>query len=169
MELGIDPVVDYTSLYRAAEIDVGIRNWKPSWPEGDSSRDLACILYKQMMWVYLWRTIYPPKTTTWQPEYKITSVVNDGIKVLKMFPPKDPVQTLLLAPTFIIGCAAFDPAQRQPIKDSIQNIKEYTHLKNADRAMEVLQEVWRYMDQQDERSWDWQKVAHDMGMDFLAT
>jgi hypothetical protein len=169
MEQGIEPVVDYTSFYRAAEIDVGIRDWKPSWPEGDSSRDLACILYKQMMWVYLWRTIYPPKTTTWQPEYKITTVVNDGIEVLKMFPPKDPIQTLLLAPTFIIGCAAFDPAQRQPIKDSIKKIKEYTHLKNADRAMEVLHEVWRYMDAQDERSWDWQKVAHDMGMDFLAT
>jgi hypothetical protein len=168
MEMGIDPVVDYTSLFRAAEIDAGIREWRPSWPPGDS-RDLAGLLYKQMMWVYLWRTIYPPKTTTWQPEYKITEVVNEGLQLLKLFPPKDPVQTLLLAPTFIIGCAAFDPAQRPQIRESIANIKAYTHLKNADRCLEVLQEVWRYMDDKDERSWDWQGVAHGMGMDFLPT
>jgi hypothetical protein len=168
MEQGLDPVVDYTSLYRAAAIDAGIREWRPSWPEGDP-RDLAGLLYKQMMWVYLWRTIYPPKTTTWQPEYKITTVVNDGIALLKLFPPNDPIQTLLLAPTFIIGCAAFDPAQRGLIRNSIHNIKEYTHLKNTDRALEVLQEVWKYMDDKNERSWDWQSVAYGMGMDFLAT
>jgi len=168
MEQGFDPIVDYTALFRAAEIDVGIREWHPSWPAGDS-RELAGLLYKQMMWVYLWRTIYPPKTTTWQPEFKITAVVNDGIELLKMFPADSQVQTLLLAPTFLIGCAAFDSAQRPPIRKSIANIKDYTHLKNADRALEVLEEVWKYMDAKDERSWDWQKVAHSMGMDFLAT
>lgn len=168
MEQGIDPVVDYTSLYRAAEIDAGIRAWHPSWPEGDS-RELAGTLYKQMMWVYLWRTIYPPKTTTWQPEYKITAVVNQGIEILEMFPPESQVQTLLLSPTFIIGCAAFDPAQRGPIRKSIANIKAYTLLKNTDLALEVLEQVWKYMDDKDERSWDWQSVAHAMGRDFLAT
>lgn len=168
MEQGLDPIVDYTSLYRAAEIDAGIREWRPSWPEGDS-RDLAGLLYKQMMWVYLWRTIYPPKTTTWAPEFKITSAVNDGLALLKLFAPRDPSQTLLLAPTFIIGCAAFDPAQRPAIRQSIAIIKEYTYLKNADRALEVLEEVWKYMDNKDERSWDWQAIAHGMDMDFLAT
>lgn len=168
MEQGIDPVVDYTSLYRAAEIDAGIREWHPSWPAGDS-RELAGLLYKQMMWVYLWRTIYPPKTTTWQPEYKITAVVNDGLELLKLFPPKSQIQTLLLSPTFLIGCAAFDSAQRGPIRQSIANIKAYTHLKNTDLALEVLEQVWRYMDDKDERSWDWQSVAHSMGRDFLAT
>lgn len=168
MEEGIDPVVDYTSLYRAAEIDAGIREWRPSWPEGDS-RDLAGMVYKQMMWVYLWRTIYPPKTTTWMPDPKITRAVNDGIALLKLFPREDPSQTLLLAPTFIIGCAAFEEHQREPIKQSIAIIKSYTHLKNADRALEVLEQMWIYLDEKNERSWDWQTVAHSMGMDFLAT
>jgi Fungal specific transcription factor domain len=122
-----------------------------------------------MMWVYLWRTIYPPKIIIWEPEYKITEGVNDGLGLMKMFPPKSQVQTLLLAPTFLIGCAAFDPAQRPTIRQSLATIKEYTHHKNSDRALEVLQEVWKYMDAQDERSWDWQQVAHDMGMDFLVT
>lgn len=59
MANGIDPPVDYTSLYRAAEVDAAIRNWTPCWPPGDS-RDRVSLLYKQMMWVYLFRTIYPP-------------------------------------------------------------------------------------------------------------
>lgn len=59
MASGIDPPVDYTSLYRAAEIDAAIRDWQPCWPPGDS-RDRVSLLYKQMMWVYLLRSIYPP-------------------------------------------------------------------------------------------------------------
>ncbi|KAG6069069.1 hypothetical protein E4U32_005157 [Claviceps aff. humidiphila group G2b] len=54
-----EPVVDYTSLYRAAEIDTAIRDWTPRWPPGDS-RHRVGPLYRQMMWVYLYRTIYPP-------------------------------------------------------------------------------------------------------------
>ncbi|KEY68016.1 hypothetical protein S7711_08375 [Stachybotrys chartarum IBT 7711] len=54
-----DPLVDYTSLYRAAEIDAAIREWTPQWPSGDS-RERVGLLYKQMLWVYLFRTIYPP-------------------------------------------------------------------------------------------------------------
>lgn len=63
MNASIDPLVDYTSLYRAAEIDAAIREWTPSWPNGDS-RDRVGLLYKQMMWVYLFRTIYPPSASS---------------------------------------------------------------------------------------------------------
>ncbi|OIW26749.1 hypothetical protein CONLIGDRAFT_683699 [Coniochaeta ligniaria NRRL 30616] len=58
MDNHIDPV-DYTSLYQAAEIDAAIQEWVPHFPPGDS-RDRVGLLYKQMMWVYLFRTIYPP-------------------------------------------------------------------------------------------------------------
>ena len=168
MELGVDPVVDYTSLYRAAEIDAGIRDWTPAWPAGDS-RDLSAMLYRQMMWVYLWRTIYPPNSTTWKLDPRIKEAVNGGITLLKLFGPRDPSQTLVLAPAFVIGCAAFEPEQRQPIRDAIAVVKSYMEYKNSDTALQVLEEVWRLMDAKDERSWDWQAIAHDMGIDFLAT
>lgn len=58
-----DPPVDYGSLYRAAEIDAAIRDWTPHWPPGDS-RERVGLLYKQMMWVYLYRTIYPPSQSS---------------------------------------------------------------------------------------------------------
>jgi len=168
MARGVEPVVDYTSLYRAAEIDAGIRDWTPPWPQGDT-RDLAGLLYKQMMWVYLWRTIYPPKTTAWAPDPKITQAVSDGLELLKLFPKDDPRQTLLLTPTFMIGCAAFEPEHRDPIRAAIRSVRSFTGLKNADRALEVLESVWSHMDCRDERSWDWQGIAKGMGMDFLAT
>ena len=168
MNNGSEPVVDYTSLYRAAEIDAGIREWTPAWPAGDS-RDLAGLLYKQRICVYLWRTIYPPKTTTWRPDERITQAVNDGLELLGRVPPQDPAQTLVLAPAFVIGCAAFEPEQREAIRKAIRIVKAYMEYKNSDTALQVLEEVWRLMDAQDERSWDWQSIAHGMGMDFLAT
>jgi hypothetical protein len=164
----IDPVVDYTSLYRAAEIDAGIREWTPSWPAGDS-RDLAGLLYKQMMWIYLWRTIYPPRTTSWNPDPKIVQAVDDGIELLTQFKPSDPSQTLILAPAFVIGCAAFEDRQREPIRKAISVVKEYMQYKNSDSVLKVLEEVWRLMDAESEESWDWQMVAHRIGIDFLAT
>src|SRR3569833_607815 len=63
MAAQIDPVDDYTSLYRAAEIDAAVRDWAPRWPSGDS-RDRVSLLYKQMIWVYLFRTIYPPSPSS---------------------------------------------------------------------------------------------------------
>lgn len=63
MAAGIDPAVDYTTLYRAAEIDAAIREWTPTWPPGDS-RDRVSLLYKQMMWIYLFRSIYPPTSSS---------------------------------------------------------------------------------------------------------
>ncbi|KAK1829350.1 transcriptional regulatory protein moc3 [Podospora conica] len=58
----VDPVVNYQSLYLAAEIDAAIRDWAPDWPAGDS-RERVGLLYKQMVWVYLVRTIYPPSSS----------------------------------------------------------------------------------------------------------
>lgn len=168
IDSGTDPIVDYKAFYAAAEIDAGIREWTPAWPPGDS-RDAAGMLYRQMMWIYLWRTIYPPQTTNWKLDPHITTAVNDGVNLLSQFGARDPSQTILLAPAFVIGCAAFDPEQRQPIREAIRAVKSYMEYRNTDTALEVLEEVWRLMDRRDERSWDWQSIAHRMGMDFLAT
>jgi hypothetical protein len=130
--------------------------------------DLVYLLYKQMLWIYLWQTIYPLKFTSWILDHKITSAVKDGVALLKSFLPKNLVQTLLLALTFIIGYGAVDLTQRCLVRSSIYTIKEYTGLKDTDLALKVLEQLWRYTDQEDERSWDWQRIAHEMRMDSLA-
>ena len=162
------PVVDSTSLYQAVQVDAGICESCQSLPQ-DHYCALVGLLYKQMMWVYLWRTIYPLQTVNWIPDDKISRAVADGLAILASFPPINSNQPLLLTPAFILGCAAFDQASRSLVTTSIRRIKEYTDFKNTDRAIEVLQEVWRLMDNKDERSWDWQFIAYQMGLDFLAT
>ncbi|AEO67947.1 uncharacterized protein THITE_2050890 [Thermothielavioides terrestris NRRL 8126] len=57
-----DLVIDYYDLYPAVDIDAAIQQWMPLWPPGDS-RDLVSLLYKQMMWIYLDRTVYPPSAS----------------------------------------------------------------------------------------------------------
>ena len=58
----IDPAADYEDLYPADGIDVAIREWAPRWPPGDS-RCHVSLLYKQMMWIYLDRTVRPPSSS----------------------------------------------------------------------------------------------------------
>jgi hypothetical protein len=168
MQQHTTPVVDAESLYRGTEIDAGIREWSPSWPDG-GTRDIAGLLYKQMLYVYLWRTLYPPSPTTFKLDPRIKENVDYGLLLLERVPETDCTQTLLLAPTFVIGCAAFEDSQRKRVERAIGVIGEYTNLRNAVPAMEVLREVWRLMDAREEESWDWQTVAHNMGKDFLAT
>ncbi|KAI8672233.1 Zn(2)-C6 fungal-type domain-containing protein [Fusarium sp. Ph1] len=81
MAASVDPVVDYTSLYRAAEIDAAIREWTPQWPPGDS-RDRVGLLYKQMMWVYLFRSIYPPS---------VPPMRRSTFSTLPILPPPPPI------------------------------------------------------------------------------
>ncbi|CZR70255.1 uncharacterized protein PAC_20156 [Phialocephala subalpina] len=164
----IDPVVDYFLMYSAAEIDADIREWIPPGCEGETHYFLG-LLCKQVLWVYLWRTIYPLKTVNWNPEPRITQAVDDGLSLLIKVEPNDCNQSLLLLPTFIIGCATFKPEQREPIRIAIRKIKAYTGFRNSDPVLKVLEQVWSYMDEKDEKSWDWQRVAADMGIDVLVT
>ncbi|KAK4073685.1 transcriptional regulator family: Fungal Specific TF [Trichoderma harzianum] len=260
MANAVDPLVDYTSLYKAAEIDAAIREWTPRWPSGDS-RDRVGLLYKQMLWVYLFRTIYPPsalpgrrstigslptvvfssmpsnpqprrasmaaaigttaasplmgagnpfsrsKTTHSAPstrhpsrtssmhegdlpseaqrqrpssppparrpaqdDKRITLAVDESLGLLESFKPSDPSQTLLLIPCLVIGTACFEPDQRYRIKAAVKAVRGYTGLKNCDRVLELLEEVWALMDQGDWVAvWDWQRVARRMGLDFPCT
>lgn len=294
----VEPVVDSASLYRAAEIDVAIREWAPAWPAGDN-RDRVSLLYKQMMWVYLFRTIYcpwtsspsplPPLTTSemlaasasmgfghhhhsagsigasmggdgshnhnhnhshsyshshgghrmplspassqpcsatlspppsgtlppilsdrrlssgshhsisssyhtsnldspspttttttnsntnttntvrYPPNYnqRISLAVNESLSILDSFKPSDPVQTLLLVPCLVVGCASFAPHQQDRVRAAVRVVRGYTGLRNCDRVAEVLEEVWRLMARAEwARVWDWQGVARSMGLDF---
>ncbi|KAI1149455.1 fungal-specific transcription factor domain-containing protein [Nemania diffusa] len=260
MDAKVDPVVGYNSLFRAAQIDVAIREWAPTWPAGDN-RDRVSLLYKHMMWVYLYRTIYPPSTSPpaafaatiadtmaatmgvgagvgasittvhagvgdgssilplspassqpcsstlspppsgglppisdrrlsnssyhatapfcangdspppvrYPPQHdaRISLAVDESLTILDSFKPGDPVQTLLLVPCFVIGCASFAPAQQERIRAAVRTVRVYTGLRNCDRVAEVLEEVWRLMGRAEwTRVWDWQGVARSMGLDF---
>ncbi|KAI8953896.1 hypothetical protein F4801DRAFT_534784 [Xylaria longipes] len=258
----VEPLVSYTSYYNVMEIENGIREWAPTWPAGDN-RDRVSLLYKQMMWVYLYRTIYPPSTspppfflTSTVPETmtsttmgigagagtsvaavgagigdgssrlplspasqpcsatlsppptaalpsisdrrlssgshhatppfrnnggspppvirypphhdtRISVAVDESLAILESFKPSDPVQTLLLVPCLVIGCAAFAPTQQDRVRTAVRTVRGYTGMRNCDRVAQVLEEVWRLMGRAEwTRVWDWQGVAHGMELDF---
>ncbi|KAK4154325.1 fungal-specific transcription factor domain-containing protein [Chaetomidium leptoderma] len=265
----IDPVVDYADLYSAADIDAAIRDWTPYWPPGDN-RDRVSLLYKQMMWIYLDRTIYPPsplvpsfapssvlplsvihnslshdrpaaaplvvntppqsvstscasspkcagpnpqsdsstrgahggggntgtggdddaataagaRNRAADDDYhhpplpparhpphldpRVTVAVDESLAVLESFKPGDPCQTLLLLPCFLVGTACFGHAQRKRVRAAVRTVRAYTGLRHADRAAEVLEEVWRLMEAGDwVGAWDWPGVADRLGLDFI--
>lgn len=225
MDRSEEPYVGYAALYEASAIDGDIKNWADATPPPPPhenadwnqqvgwKRDLAFynigMLYKNMLWVYLYRTTYPPSTndfsgngaspgssyvqgpSTLAFDPRIKHAVDQGIGYMQKFKADDPCQTMILSPAFLIGCAAFEEGQRAAIRRIVRRVKNYTTLKNADPAMRVMEEVWKRMDgkgdqmwrgesgvlknskgQRDggrESSWDWQIVARDLGVDFLAT
>lgn len=169
LKAGNDPIIGFPAIVEASDIEDGIRSWAPVWPAGDY-RDPAGQVYKCMISVYLLRTMRAPRRNEgWKVDSHITDAVNQGIEYLTSVDPRSKLQTVLLAPTFVIGCAAFEPKQRDKIRKVISVVKAYMGYRNTDTALKVLEEVWRLMDLKDERSWDWQTIAHEMGMDFLAT
>ncbi|KAI3334634.1 fungal-specific transcription factor domain-containing protein [Ustulina deusta] len=254
----VEPVVSHTALCRAAVIEAAIREWAPTWPTGDN-RDRVSLLYQQMMWVYLYRTIYPPPTSSPPPFFTTSTIaetinptlgvstcvavgtgvgdgsrimplspassqpcsttrspppsgalpppsdrrlsssslhatppsltnggspppamqyppyhdaririaVDESIAILDSFKPGDPVQTLLLVPCLVIGCASFTPGQQERVRAAVRTVRGYTGLRNCDRVAEFLEEVWRLMSRAEwAKVWDWQGVAWSRKLDF---
>ncbi|KAL2194808.1 fungal-specific transcription factor domain-containing protein [Corynascus similis CBS 632.67] len=259
----LDLAVDYQVLYQGSAIDGAIRDFKTYWPPGDS-RQQVTLLYKQMLWIYLNRTVHLPSSTppsmassavslpssahgypcnvrhpasvvntppqsastscasspkftasshgshhrtsrpssqlgppsrtqgsglnngetaagcdnradspapTRQPpdlEPDLAHAVEESLSLLEWFKPSDPCQTLLLLPCFLVGTACFSPLQQKRIRASIRAVRGYTGLRNADRVLQLLEEVWRLMEAGDwVAAWDWSGVAESLGLDFI--
>ncbi|RYP53088.1 hypothetical protein DL768_001865 [Monosporascus sp. mg162] len=97
----------------------------------------------------------------------LTVAVDECLDIIGSFKPSDPVQTLLLVPCLIIGCASFAPDQRGRIRVAVRAVRGYTGLRNCELVLEVLEEVWKLMDVGDwARVWDWQGVARSLDLDF---
>jgi hypothetical protein len=160
---GLQPVVAYESLSRAAEIDCSIRSWEPR-EERYTPKWIAAQLYRQATWVYLNRTIKPSRA---DPE--IRGAVQEGIKYLKELPPDDSTQCILLLPIFILSCAAFDRSQRPDLKAALDTLEAYSHLRNIQTARKIIDIVWDMMDRGDRKSWDWETIMAENGWDLLLT
>ncbi|KAI1813661.1 hypothetical protein GGS20DRAFT_577408 [Poronia punctata] len=107
-------------------------------------------------------TRFPP-----QHDLRISLAVDESLVILETFKPSDPVQTLLLVPCLIIGCASFIPSQQERVRNAVRTVRGYTGLHNCDCVAELLEEIWRLMARGDwMRVWDWQRVANDMELDF---
>ncbi|KAI0425485.1 fungal-specific transcription factor domain-containing protein [Xylaria sp. FL1042] len=105
---------------------------------------------------------YPPNY-----DARILSAVEESLGILESFKPGDPVQTLLLVPCLVIGCASFAPEQQERVRAAVRTVRGYTGMRNCDRLAQFLDEIWRLMSWAEwGYVWDWQRVAVRMGLDF---
>lgn len=162
-DAGLQPVVLYEYLSQAVDIDAAIHNWESN-QEPQTPRWIAAELFRQCTWVYLYRTIQASK-----PNPNLCSAVDSALDYLRLLPPQESTTCLLLLPLFILGCAAFEPRQRPDLEDGFDNLQAYSNLGNIKPARQIVRRVWEMMDVGDERSWDWETIMADMGIDLLVT
>ncbi|KAL6710443.1 hypothetical protein ACN47E_008491 [Coniothyrium glycines] len=159
----LEPVMDYDALIAAHAIDTGLRGWVCP-QEAGTPRYTISMLYRQATWVYLYRT-----TKKSQPDSYIRSAVDDGIRYINELPAEGWIQSNVLLPLFLLGCAAFEDDQRTDINRAFSGLVACTGLANIGSAQEIVREVWTLMDSSSDDSWDWERLIHAKGWDFLAT
>ncbi len=109
----------------------------------------------------------PPIRQPSEHDPRITLAVDESLAILDTFKPSDPSQVLLLLPCFIIGTACVTPSQQDRIRTAIKTVRGYTGMRNTNRAMEVLEELWKLMDAgQWLAVWDWAGVVRGLNLDF---
>ncbi|KAF2101977.1 hypothetical protein NA57DRAFT_33791 [Rhizodiscina lignyota] len=160
---GRQPYVDFTILNDAREIDVSIREWV-CIQTPDTSRWIASMLYRQCTWIYLQRTVMPST-----PSETINEAVEVGLQYLRELPSDSSTQSIMLMPTFLLGCAAFSPDHRPEIRSAFDQLQAYSNLGNIKYARQIVDCVWELMDSGDESSWDWEGIIQSKGWDFLIT
>lgn len=109
----------------------------------------------------------PPIRRPSNLESGVTTAVQQCLTLLESFKPSDPAQTLLLLPCVLVGTACSEPNEQDRIRSAIHTIHGYTGLKNTDRALKVLEEVWRLMNVNEFLAWDWPRVANQLQIDYL--
>ena len=153
------PVVDYNCYSEAQAIDTAIRNWVCTQPEG-THRYTASLLYQNCAWIYLHRTVL-------RRNEHLHAAVEEGLRLLRQLPTDEPTESILLMPLFLLGCSAFDPAQRPEIRERFDGLQAYSHRGNIRCAKEIVEVVWSMMDVGNENAWDWESIMMHKGWDLL--
>jgi hypothetical protein len=102
------------------------------------------------------------------PSPLFKEAVDQGLAYMKILP--EAMQSILLMPLFLLGCASWEEGQRGDVEAALERLEGWSQLGNIRYAREVIREVWQRMDRGDEEgSWDWEGVLQMKGWDFLVT
>ncbi|KJX94949.1 hypothetical protein TI39_contig4148g00001 [Zymoseptoria brevis] len=150
--MGQISLTDSKIVSETKAIECALQSWtSPFLPS--SSRDLVACLYRHCMLIYLYRTSYASRTSL-----LFTTMVDQGLQYFGSVPYE--MLPVMLLPIFILGCAAWEPAQRRDILAGLAKVQSWSRLKNVDHTRELLKEFWVKMDIGDEGvSWDWEAIA----------
>ena len=122
------------------------------------------MLYRQCTWIYLHRTVL-----SCAPNPTLHEAVDVGLQYLRELPSDSSTQSIMLMPTFLLGCAAFAEEQRPDICASFDRLQSFSNFGNIEYAREIVKCVWELMDAGGEDSWDWEGIIEGKGWDFLIT
>jgi hypothetical protein len=148
----------------AFDIDTALRDWNCIYPVG-SPRYAASLLYRQCTWIYLYRTTQHSQSS---PGFR--DAVDQGLTYLRELRENENINSIILLPLFLLGCAAFEPSQRPEMILGFQRLQAWSGLGNIKHARTIVEDVWKEMDVGNEQgSWDWESVIARKGWDFLVT
>lgn len=153
---GVDPV-DWT---QATKIDAELGAWECRLENNNGPRRVARMLYQLVTWLYLHRTIH---TRTEQ----LKDGLETGLRYYRLLSEEGSTLSYLLMPLFMLGCSAFWQEHRPEILDEFDRLQAHSNLGNIQNAKVVIQEVWEYMDADDDRCWDWEAIMERHGWEFL--
>jgi hypothetical protein len=163
---------DERLLSLALEVETQLRTWQSRLPP-NTPQYWSSLAYRQGAYVYLYRTIRPST-----PSAGLTQVVVEGLSYISLA-FRDITKNggaswvcgVLLPPLFLLGCAAFDPVQRQAVIDNLEDLHTCNQRIGIVHARTILEEVWVRMDAAengaDDDAWDWEAVMKDLDMDIL--
>ena len=155
------PCIEYTTIIEGAQLDKRLDTWD-SFQEEDSINSVTAELYRQAAAIYLHRTMRASR-----PEEGLSLRVRRGTDLLETFYQNGgTMNCVLLLPTFILGCAAFQTEEREKIRDVFNRLASTNDFGNVDPSMRIVQRVWEMMDNGDEGSWDWETIREEMHYDF---
>ena len=119
-------------------------------------------LYREAALVYLHRTFRAS-----QPDDGLSQRVRRGIELLDVSTKtRLIVNCVLLLPTFIFSCAAFDIDEREKIQEIFNRLLASNDFGNVKPTLHFAQRVWKVMDEDAERSWDWETIKDELYVDF---
>lgn len=160
---GILPLRDYPIMNRGWQIEQDLKAWTPVQEPYTPSWHFAWF-HHRCIWIYLYRTLTPSK-----PSEGLALAVDEALESLGNLHSTESIQSVLLLPLFLLSCAAFMKEQRPPIELAFENVRRYSMFGNIDQARTEVRIIWELMDAGDERSWDWERVMADRGIDLLIT
>ena len=161
--IGELPAVDYTAMRTSCELERALMDWQSGQEEG-SADGLTAELYRAAALVYLHRTV----RTAPRPDAGLSDRLESGITCLTSFwEQKIDRECVLLLPSFIFGCAAFEAHERHAISETFRKLLEGNDFGNVEPSKRIVEEVWKLMDIGDDRCWDWETIRQDMAHGFV--
>ncbi|KAH8599469.1 fungal-specific transcription factor domain-containing protein [Bisporella sp. PMI_857] len=164
-------------------IELALTSWKPQLPvnnEDDNASDptadtrMQSILnnaeaYRHSAFVYLYRTIreFPRSYAPVQRHAHLSLDACSNVVVLAEKCHDGPMSALLW-PLFVASCEAVKAEDRQLATNAFLGTEKRQGMNNIARAWEIVQEVWRRMDEADgEVEVSWRKICEEKGFSIV--